>query len=171
MKIMGKAVKAGAFALVLAAGPGAAQELLFDMGATLYCLDAAGSAGERQSCIGASANACMRATDMGGTTVGMGGCIDRELGYWDDRLNASYRSLRAKNRAEDADFGSAPGYVNQADALRDMQRAWIAYRDATCDYERAQWGGGTGGGPAMLGCLMRLTGQQAMYLERMMVEY
>jgi uncharacterized protein YecT (DUF1311 family) len=42
-----------------------------------------------------------------------------------------------------------------AEALRDMQRAWIAYRDASCDYERAQWGGGTGGGPATAGCLMR----------------
>ena len=46
-----------------------------------------------------------------------------------------------------------------------MQRAWIGWRDATCDYERAQWGGGTGGGPATVACLMRLTGEQALYLE------
>jgi uncharacterized protein YecT (DUF1311 family) len=46
-----------------------------------------------------------------------------------------------------------------------MQRAWIGYRDAACDYERAQWGGGSGGGPATAGCLMRLTGEQALALE------
>lgn len=163
---------AGALAAFTLAAPGAhAQDLTFDIKDTQHCLSTSGTYAEMQSCIGASANACMSATDMGGTTVGMGGCIDRELRYWDDRLNASYRSLRAKDRAEDAEYGSAPGYAKQANALRDMQRAWIAYRDATCDYERAQWGGGTGGGPATLGCLMRLTGRQALYLERMMVEY
>ena len=46
-----------------------------------------------------------------------------------------------------------------------MQRAWIEYRDATCAYEAAQWGGGTGAGPAFAGCLMRLTAEQALYLE------
>ncbi|MFT5363966.1 MAG: hypothetical protein ACI9VX_001592 [Dinoroseobacter sp.] len=46
-----------------------------------------------------------------------------------------------------------------------MQRAWIEYRDATCSYEAAQWGGGTGAGPAFAGCLTRLTAEQALYLE------
>lgn len=158
-------------ALGLGAGPVVGQDLIFDMRQTLACLDAAAGAGAARNCIGASADACINATDMGGTTVGMGGCIDKELAYWDGRLNASYRELRARDRAEDADFGNSAGYVNQANALRDMQRAWIGWRDATCDYERAQWGGGTGGGPALLGCLMRLTGGQALYLERMMVKY
>ena len=52
-----------------------------------------------------------------------------------------------------------------AEALRAMQRAWIAYRDASCDYERAQWAGGTGGGPATAACLMRHTGVKALELE------
>lgn len=150
---------------------GQAQELIFDMHQTLSCIQAAPTGAAARDCIGASANACMNATDMGGTTVGMGGCIDSELTYWDDRLNASYGSLRAKDRSEDAEFGGSAGYASQAEALRDMQRAWIVWRDATCDYERAQWGGGTGGGPATLGCLLRLTAEQALYLETMMVEY
>ncbi len=101
----------------------------------------------------------------------MGGCLDYELSYWDDRLNASYRALRAKERASDADWAGSPGAVSKADALRDMQRAWIPLRDATCDYERSQWGGGTGGGPATLACLLRMTGGQTLYLEQMMVSY
>jgi uncharacterized protein YecT (DUF1311 family) len=62
-----------------------------------------------------------------------------------------------------ADLGSAA--PSQGDALKNMQRAWIAYRDATCDYERSHWGGGTGGGPATVSCLMYMTAEQALYLE------
>ena len=52
-----------------------------------------------------------------------------------------------------------------AEALRAMQRAWIVYRDAACDYERAQWAGGTGGGPATAACLMQQTGVRTLELE------
>ena len=156
---------------VILPSAGIAQDLNFDIADTTYCLSASGTYAEMESCIGAAANACMSATDMGSTTIGMSSCIDRELTFWDGRLNASYQDLRAKEQREDADYGSALGYVKQATALREMQRAWIAYRDATCDYERAQWGGGTGGGPATVGCLMRMTAEQALYLEQMMVDY
>jgi uncharacterized protein YecT (DUF1311 family) len=55
-------------------------------------------------------------------------------------------------------------------ALRDMQRTWIAYRDAACAYERSQWGGGTGGGPATADCLMRMTAAQALALEQRLAQ-
>lgn len=158
-------------AALFLASPVAAQDLQFDIGKTLGCLDRADRYEGRQACVGESANACMGANSLGSTTIGMGGCFDFELGYWDDRLNASYRALRAKDQAEDADSASFQGYVSQADALRDMQRAWITFRDATCDYERAQWGGGTGGGPATLACLLRQTGHQTLYLEEAAAEY
>ncbi len=157
--------------VALAAVPAAAQELRFDIGDTLRCIDTSGTYEEMESCIGASANACMAATDMGGTTIGMSGCLDRELSFWDERLNIVYRNLREQERREDADMADLPGAPKQAEALRDMQRAWIAFRDATCDYERAQWGGGTGGGPATVGCLMRMTGEQVIYLERIGESY
>ncbi|MDJ0827530.1 MAG: DUF1311 domain-containing protein [Rhodobacter sp.] len=151
--------------LALAAQSAAAQDLVFTIGHTLDCLDRAVTVDDQRTCVGTSAGVCMSATDMGSTTIGMSGCLDRELSYWDDRLNASYRALRTQERAEDAEMSGLPGAASQADALRDMQRAWIAFRDATCDYERAQWGGGTGGGPATVGCLMRMTGEQTLYLE------
>ena len=37
--------------------------------------------------------------------------------------------------------------------LRDVQRTWIAYRDATCDRECAQWGSGTEQGAVGAKCL------------------
>lgn len=154
--------------LVVTSDPVRAQEPVFDPGATAQCLNAADDFSARRDCIGASANACME-TDGGYTTVGIGYCIQREVEFWDARLNAGYGALMAREKADDAEMveigASAP---KKADALRDMQRAWIPYRDATCAYEYAQWGGGTGGGPAHGACMMQLTGEQALDLEARM---
>ena len=143
-----------------------AQNIVFDISGTETCLAQAFVPKARSLCVGVSSQACMNANSLGGTTVGMGGCLDRERQYWDDRLNTAYRALRAREKSDDAANAGFAGHVSKANALRDMQRAWITFRDATCDYERAQWGGGTGGGPATLGCLMQLTGVQALYLEQ-----
>ncbi len=154
-----------AFATALfCAVPAAAQDLVFDIGPTLSCLAGTEDYDLRHACIGEAANRCMEATPGGYSTVGMSGCIDAELQYWDARLNASYQELMAQERADDAELAgtSAPA---KAPRLRDTQRAWIPFRDATCDYERSQWGGGTGGGPATVGCLLRMTAEQTLYLE------
>lgn len=152
----------------LLAIPAAAQDLNFNIGPTLACLGRAQTdAPGDPSCIGTAAEVCMEVTPGGFSTVGMAGCIDRELQYWDARLNDSYQLLRQTHKAADRDMAGT-GVPSMELALRDMQRAWITFRDATCDYERSLWGGGTGGGPATVGCLMRLTGQQALYLEGQM---
>ncbi|WP_204114821.1 lysozyme inhibitor LprI family protein [Shimia biformata] len=150
----------------LAAGPAAAQEVVFSPAATEACLDGLSDPALFTTCIGASANQCMEDTQGGWSTVGMSGCYEQERLYWDARLNAAYKEVRAEAKKMDAEMAeigsSAP---KQADALRDMQRAWIAYRDATCDYERSLWGGGTGGGPATVSCHMYMTAEQTRYLE------
>ena len=152
-------------ALALLATPVAAQDLQYSDQATLQCLQAAVGLSDKGGCIGLSADACMEATPDGGTTVGMGYCLDRELAFWDGMLNQVYDTVRAKARAVDAEMEEIGATVPKTEpALRDMQRAWIPFRDATCDFERAQWGGGTGGGPATLSCLLRETAEQALYL-------
>jgi len=156
--------------LMLAPQAVAAQDLPFSMNRTLACLDGAAGPDARRACVGLSADSCID-TPAGGSTVGMAGCLDAERQYWDDRLNASYRALRARERASDADMAGTFGHVPLAPALRDMQRAWIGFRDATCAFEAAQWAGGTGQGPATLGCLLRMTGEQTLYLEQMLEVY
>lgn len=154
-----------AILLVLAAPAAPAQSLAYSDMATLTCLSTANRPSAARDCIGASANACMSATPDGGTTVGMGGCLDRELAFWDGMLNRNYQALRDRAKRTDAEMRDLGASVTWLDrSLLDMQRAWIVWRDATCDFERAQWGGGTGGGPATYACLMRLTGEQALYL-------
>lgn len=155
-----------ATALMMIVGGVNAQDLVFSPTATEACLAAVEVETQRVACIGASANACMSDTPGGETTVGMGGCLDRELQYWDARLNASYKKQMAQAKAIDAEMADLGATVpSQADALREMQRAWIPYRDAKCSYSYSQWGGGSGGGPAFLSCMMSETAEQALYLE------
>ena len=155
-----------AIALTLGlATPLAAQELSFSMQATDLCLD---DAGHYDDCIGASAALCMEQTPGGYSTVVTGACYDAERQVWDMRLNAAYQQAMAHARqadAENAGFGPS-----QVEALRAMQRAWIPFRDRKCDYERSQWGGGTGGGPASIACLMSETARQTLLLDSALAE-
>lgn len=153
-------------AVLVCAGPALAQNadgLYYSNAATEQCLANSETQQEKSECIGRAANACMMDTPGGSSTYAMGGCISLELEFWDTRLNANYQSARKPAQAMDADaMQHAPSMAN---ALRDMQRAWIPFRDATCTFEAAQWGGGTGAGPAYAGCLLRMTGEQALTLE------
>lgn len=165
VRSVARSLAAAVLGAALLGGPAWAQaDLPFSPQATEMCLrQAAGPA--REICVGLSAAACME-TPEGYTTVGMSTCLGREFAYWDTRLDAAYRSLLesdGRTDAEMADLGSAaPPLVP---ALREMQRAWIGFRDAACAYERAQWGGGTGGGPASAHCAMTITARQALALE------
>ena len=151
--------------LLCLASPLAAQDLDYSDTQTKSCLAKAGDLAAKNMCIGESSGACME-TPNGGTTVGMGGCLDGELQFWDALLNTNYQASMTDAKALDAENKTFnPNLPSQETALRDMQRAWIPFRDAACDYERSKWGGGTGGSPATLACLMELTGQQALRLE------
>ncbi len=146
------------------ATPVVAQEVVFDPSATLACIDSAPDQYEAEACFGRSAERCMTDTPGGYSTAGTGACLYAEVEYWDGRLNAVYQDLRAQDERQDAENGDyAP---SQAEAVREMQRAWIAFRDATCAYEASHWGGGTGQGPARAACRLRMTAAQTLYLQR-----
>ena len=152
---------------VLLAGPAAAQTDLarFSPEPTESCLAAASDPIGQEACIGTAALACIEGPN-GSSNVGMGFCFGAEHDFWDARLNAAYGALLALeevNAGELEELG--PAAPSAAEALRAMQRAWIAYRDAACEYEVSTWGGGSGGGPAGAQCMMELTGRQALTLE------
>ncbi len=145
-----------------------AQDLQYSDQASQICVDQTATPDAKRACIGDSASACMDATSDGSTTIGMMQCLDFEHDYWDARLNRVYKQVRNDAKAQDAEMAeigsSAP---KTAPALLNMQRAWITYRDASCDFEQSLWGGGSGGGPAVLSCLMRMTGEQSIRLEQL----
>lgn len=153
-------------ALLLLSAPAWGQDLRFSPAATEACLARGGG-----DCAGRAADACMADNPGGSSTAGMGFCLDAERGWWDDRLNAAYKALTSlHNRQDKAATAAGDTTANRQAALRDMQRAWIGWRDAACAYEAAQWGGGTGAGPATLSCLLRETARQAQSLETRLEE-
>lgn len=158
-------VMLAAFSLGASIFPAQGQEARpeFDISATQTCFQTV-SATDKRVCIGLSANICMD-SEFGGSTVGMGACIDSELQWWDAKLNDTYGQLLQAEQADDEE-AEREGYSapKKSPALKDMQRKWIPYRDAVCEHEAVQWGGGTGAGPAFLGCLLDETARQAILL-------
>jgi uncharacterized protein YecT (DUF1311 family) len=106
---------------------------------------------ERQCLFNLVAEPCQN-QEGGQSTYGMARCFDLETGIWDGLLNDNYKSLRS-----DLD-------ATRAAKLREMQRAWIASRDATCGFydPRTQ---GTIVIPMAAACVTRETARRALLLK------
>lgn len=163
-----------ALALVLLmATPAAAQDggdLAFDGGLVTACLDRIQSATtgtdmpDFASCIGAASGPCIESPG-GYSTVGMSSCLGQEYDVWDGLLNDSYGRVMAAAKATDAEMAGMGSSADPMEpALKQMQRDWIAFRDSACAYEATRWGGGTGGGPASVDCMLQLTARQYLRL-------
>lgn len=134
--------RAAAAAICLIAAPAAAQDgfdwrpHLDDLRACLAVCDAADPDCD-QGCGDLVRAACDASLDAQtrDTTYGMSMCAAASTQAWDVVLNDEWRDLMAATKAYDEG--------GQADALLAAQRAWIAWRDAECDWEAARWGGGT----------------------------
>jgi uncharacterized protein YecT (DUF1311 family) len=72
----------------------------------------------------------------------------------DRRLNAAYQKLLAR--------ADATGKAK----LRKAQRAWLAFRDAECEWAADEMRGGSGAAPIYAGVRARLTEERAADLER-----
>lgn len=160
-------LRPAALMLIFAAGPAVAQDGAppFDGGLIDDCLAVQqGDGGQPEYCIGAAAGPCTD-TPEGYTTMGMSYCLSREWEHWDALLNIAYGDLMAQAKEADADLADGASFApEQAPHLRDMQRKWIAYRDAACSYEGSRWGGGSGAGPAGTQCMLTLTARQYILL-------
>lgn len=161
-------MKAVVALLTLLAGPAAAQD--FDPAMAEACLSAGRQAMRDgasvndglMACVGDAAQAC---EDRLGspTTLDMNACRGAEADWWDGRLNATYGDLRRLIETREA--GSEPGSEqSRIESLREMQRAWIGWRDAACAFEGDEYAGGTLAGTVRAGCLMQRTAHQALWL-------
>jgi uncharacterized protein YecT (DUF1311 family) len=119
-----------------------------------YCVKTAAPAGKpmeaAESCIGTLSQPCLDA-DKTKSTAGVNACNERERAVWHEILNESYRRLRAKLDAD------------QQGKLRYMQRAWIASRDATCNFYWDYYQG-TMASPMSASCVNQETAWRASFL-------
>jgi uncharacterized protein YecT (DUF1311 family) len=107
---------------------------------------------EAGSCIGVVATACVQKIGEMARDVEFAECRDRETKVWDARLNEAYRRAQSKMEKQ------------ALDNLRKVQRAWIAFRDASCRQSSVTFQG-TMAGPMVSYCLMNLTARQAIWME------
>lgn len=151
---------------VLACAPAAAQDHDFsqDDGKIMgICLDgartatsdepsAADDAARLDDCIGAISGPCIT-SPAGMTTIGANQCMARETDWWDAFLNARYAAMRDS-------FDKESGL-----ALRDAQRAWIAFRDAECNLHYTYWGDGSIRSTLYARCMLDMTAKRAIDLD------
>lgn len=91
----------------------------------------------------------------GGSNLGMADCHRIEQAIWDAMLNGFYKDLQ-----EELDAA-------QKAKLREMQRAWIASRDRTCEFYHHKIQGSMAV-PMSAACMMRETAQRALLLKQFM---
>ena len=97
------------------------------------------------------ADPCMK--KEGYSNLGMADCFRIEHEIWDRLLNEAYKELR-----QSLDDGE------QEKKLREMQRAWIAHRDATCEFYHHKIRGSMAG-PMSSARMLRETARRAMLLK------
>jgi uncharacterized protein YecT (DUF1311 family) len=106
--------------------------------------------GERKCLFNLVAEPCIKRSGTAGAILI--DCYDIEKLIWDGLLNDNYKSL-----LDTLDDG-------QKDKARAMQRAWMAYRDTTCEfyYDKIQ---GLMANTMIAACVARETARRAMLLE------
>jgi uncharacterized protein YecT (DUF1311 family) len=89
-------------------------------------------------------------------TVESNFCAEKDYKTADDKLNGVYQTVIQHI----AEGGQEPPYDRASwdKAMRDAQRAWIAFRDADCKGAvPMEWSGGTGTSAAVLVCMTEKT--------------
>ena len=121
-------------------------------------------------CVARQAEECIE-RNGGGPNMVLAACYEAEAAVWDRALNSAYRDLqRYAREREAADVGYEPDAL--INSLRDMQRAWIAYRDATCANALALARPfGSAAGPAGTKCRMIETARQFFALNDLRQDY
>ncbi len=142
-----------ALVLALIGSAAQAQEFVPKVNAAQVdsCFATALREGMDASCIGAASGICMEQPG-GFTTQGMSQCTSAETEVWDGYLNRAYKARMAEITPD------------QKTALREAQRAWIAFRDADCGLQYQMFIDGTMRSNIYTGCMLDMTARRALAL-------
>jgi uncharacterized protein YecT (DUF1311 family) len=98
-------------------------------------------------------------------------CTEVELKRADAELNEVYQQALTAAREGYRKMHGELGYENMPDSeavLRKAQRAWVAFRDANCDYQYQVYYGGSLAGLSFLACKSDMTKARVHELKAMM---
>jgi uncharacterized protein YecT (DUF1311 family) len=87
------------------------------------------------------------------TQMAMNECVGRNMKAADEKLNQTYRALLAKVSKDGAE------------QLRKSQRAWVAWRDAQCDFDTMSSRTGSIHSAMQGMCIEQLTRDQTKHLD------
>lgn len=99
------------------------------------------------------------------TQLAMTYCAEQDWNAADVKLNAAYKSAMAVLKGIDSNLEAAD--QGAAIALRNAQRAWVPFRDATCDAEGWAYHGGSAEPMVIYACRARVTAARAEELNNM----
>lgn len=97
--------------------------------------------------------------DKAANNMEMKMCVYDEYGRQDKKLNAEYKILVGNLKKDTSEEG-----IEIVNRIIKAQRAWISFRDTSCDVEGIDMLNGTGEGLIVGGCLGRLTGERVVYI-------
>jgi uncharacterized protein YecT (DUF1311 family) len=115
------------------------------------CFEKKGGTTEQAECIGLVATPCTESPDHQ-ANLHQADCFRIEGAIWDAILNETFKALK-----DDLDD-------KQEKKLRDMQRAWIASRDRTCEFFHVKINGSMAV-PMSASCLFEETARRALLLK------
>ncbi len=152
---------------LLAAVPVAAQEgIIYSDAPSQACLEEATSDGERADCIGASARQCIEDSPVGNRRLIGALCLISETEYWQRRLDDARFELVRSFEAMDSGLGNdGQSAFSKGEVLDLMMQTWERHRDPLCQFELALSEAMPGDNLVDVACNLRLTGEQALYLE------
>ena len=120
------------------------------------CLADASTVGGQLDCAGAGQESCLAYAEAEHGDIDpvdrQLNCLDAEWQVWETRLTETYDELKAVEEERGA---------QGAEALVTMERGWITFRDARCEYERITKSGGP---VAEVGCKLNETARQVILL-------
>lgn len=122
------------------------------------------------ACIGRISGPCLSG-EAAPTTLGMIDCLGAESAAWVALMTRDRPGLMAAARRMDAaNDVAALNLPSFAEAEREAQRRWRAWREAECAARRAAWGAGSHGRVVAAECWLRLTAERALALRSRLME-
>lgn len=103
--------------------------------------------------------------------VEMNYCAEQELDDADQLLNEVWRKTKATAAQLDKDAAQSGEPKGNEAALLKAQRAWIDYRDNTCEAESFPYRSGTIYSQIKFSCLSRITGVRTDDLKQMYTDF